>query len=105
PHQVTHNPLHKPYFFHPTIIQINHNKHQLPQQQIFPPLVLLQKFHHHQQPIQIPNHSHYPLPAPIFTTHIHPPLNLPKPITTPPISINTYNQIPPPPPFPPYKKS
>ncbi|MDU9013056.1 MAG: aldehyde dehydrogenase family protein, partial [Staphylococcus epidermidis] len=104
-HRITDNGLDKGYFFEPTIIEINDNKHQLAQEEIFGPVVVVEKFDDEQEAIEIANDSEYGLAGGIFTTDIHRALNVAKAMRTGRIWINTYNQIPAGAPFGGYKKS
>lgn len=102
-HRITDNGLDKGYFFEPTIIEINDNKHQLAQEEIFGPVVVVEKFDDEQEAIEIANDSEYGLAGGIFTTDIHRALNVAKAMRTGRIWINTYNQIPAGAPFGGYK--
>ncbi|MCD8868430.1 aldehyde dehydrogenase family protein [Staphylococcus epidermidis] len=104
-HRITDNGLDKGYFFEPTIIEINDNKHQLAQEEIFGPVVVVEKFDDEQEAIEIANDSEYGLAGGIFTTNLNRALNVAKAMRTGRIWINTYNQIPAGAPFGGYKKS
>ena len=104
-HRITDNGLDKGYFFEPTIIEITDNKHQLAQEEIFGPVVVVEKFDDEQEAIEIANDSEYGLAGGIFTTNLNRALNVAKAMRTGRIWINTYNQIPAGAPFGGYKKS
>lgn len=104
-HRITDNGLDKGYYFEPTIIELKDNKHKLAQEEIFGPVLVVEKFDDEQQAIDIANDSEYGLAGGIFTTNINRALNVSKAMRTGRIWINTYNQIPAGAPFGGYKKS
>lgn len=104
-HRITGNGLDKGYFFEPTIIEIKDNSHQLAQEEIFGPVVVVEKFEDEEEAVKIANDSEYGLAGGIFTTNINRALNVAKAMRTGRIWVNTYNQIPAGAPFGGYKKS
>ncbi|MCH4355492.1 aldehyde dehydrogenase [Staphylococcus sp. HMSC068D03] len=104
-HRLTDNGRDKGYFFEPTIIEIKDNSHQLAQEEIFGPVVVVEKFEDEAEAIKIANDSEYGLAGGIFTTNINRALNVAKAMRTGRIWINTYNQFPAGAPFGGYKKS
>ena len=104
-HRLTDNGRDKGYFFEPTIVEIKDNSHQLAQEEIFGPVVVVEKFEDEAEAIKIANDSEYGLAGGIFTTNINRALNVAKAMRTGRIWINTYNQFPAGAPFGGYKKS
>lgn len=102
-HRLTDNGRDKGYFFEPTIIEIKDNSHQLAQEEIFGPVVVVEKFEDEAEAIKIANDSEYGLAGGIFTTNINRALNVAKAMRTGRIWINTYNQFPAGAPFGGYK--
>lgn len=103
-HRLTDNGRDKGFFFEPTIIEIKYN-HRLAQEEIFGPVLVVEKFDDEQEAIDIANDSEYGLAGGIFTTNLNRALNVAKAMRTGRIWINTYNQIPAGAPFGGYKKS
>ncbi|WP_226386189.1 aldehyde dehydrogenase family protein [Staphylococcus sp. Marseille-Q1834] len=104
-HRITDNGLDKGYYFEPTIIELKDNSHQLAQEEIFGPVLVVEKFEDEEEAVKIANDSEYGLAGGIFTTNINRALNVSKAMRTGRIWINTYNQIPAGAPFGGYKKS
>ena len=104
-HRLTDNGRDKGYFFEPTIIELKDNSHKLAQEEIFGPVLVVEKFEDENEAIQIANDSEYGLAGGIFTTNLNRALNVAKAMRTGRIWINTYNQIPAGAPFGGYKKS
>lgn len=104
-HRITDNGLDKGYFFEPTIIELSDNSHKLAQEEIFGPVVVVEKFEDEEEAINIANDSEYGLAGGVFTTNLLRALNVAKAIRTGRIWVNTYNQIPAGAPFGGYKKS
>ena len=104
-HRITDNGLDKGYYFEPTIIELKDNSHQLAQEEIFGPVLVVEKFEDEEEAVKIANDSEYGLAGGIFTTNINRALNVAKAMRTGRIWINTYNQIPAGAPFGGYKKS
>ena len=103
--RITDNGLDKGYFFQPTMIEIDSNKYKLAQEEIFGPVLVIEKFEDEAEAVKIANDSEYGLAGGIFTTNINRALNVSKAMRTGRIWINTYNQIPAGTPFGGYKKS
>lgn len=104
-HRITDNGRDKGYFFEPTIIELKDNSHKLAQEEIFGPVLVVEKFEDEDEAIKIANDSEYGLAGGIFTTNINRALNVAKAMKTGRIWINTYNQFPAGAPFGGYKKS
>ncbi|MDU9361563.1 aldehyde dehydrogenase family protein [Staphylococcus haemolyticus] len=104
-HRITDNGLDKGYFFEPTIIELSDNSHKLAQEEIFGPVIVVEKFEDEEEAINIANDSEYGLAGGVFTTNLLRALNVAKAIRTGRIWVNTYNQIPSGAPFGGYKKS
>ncbi|MEJ7479135.1 aldehyde dehydrogenase family protein [Staphylococcus pasteuri] len=104
-HRLTDNGRDKGFFFEPTIIELKDNSHRLAQEEIFGPVLVVEKFDDEQEAIDIANDSEYGLAGGIFTTNLNRALNVAKAMRTGRIWINTYNQIPAGAPFGGYKKS
>ena len=102
-HRITDNGLDKGYFFEPTIIELSDNSHKLAQEEIFGPVVVVEKFEDEEEAINIANDSEYGLAGGVFTTNLLRALNVAKAIRTGRIWVNTYNQIPAGAPFGGYK--
>ncbi|WP_420827908.1 aldehyde dehydrogenase family protein [Macrococcus brunensis] len=103
--RITDNGLDKGYFFQPTIIEINSNDSRLAQEEIFGPVLVVQKFSDVEEVIKLANDSEYGLGGGVFTKDINRALNIANRIDTGRVWINTYNQIPAGSPFGGYKKS
>ncbi|TDM13839.1 aldehyde dehydrogenase family protein [Macrococcus bovicus] len=103
--RITDNGLDKGHFFQPTIIEINSNDSRLAQEEIFGPVLVVQKFSDVEEVIELANDSEYGLGGGIFTKDINRALNIANRIDTGRVWINTYNQIPAGSPFGGYKKS
>ena len=102
-HRITDNGLDKGYFFEPTIIELSDNSHKLAQEEIFGPVIVVEKFEDEEEAITIANDSEYGLAGGVFTTNLLRALNVAKAIRTGRIWVNTYNQIPSGAPFGGYK--
>ncbi|TDM04014.1 aldehyde dehydrogenase family protein [Macrococcus carouselicus] len=103
--RITENGLDKGHFFQPTIIEINSNDSRLAQEEIFGPVLVVQKFSDVEEVIRLANDSQYGLGGGVFTKDINRALNIANRIDTGRVWINTYNQIPAGSPFGGYKKS
>ncbi|ULG72864.1 aldehyde dehydrogenase family protein [Macrococcus brunensis] len=103
--RITDNGLDKGYFFQPTIIEVNSNDSRLAQEEIFGPVLVVQKFSDVEEVIKLANDSEYGLGGGVFTKDINRALNVANRIDTGRVWINTYNQIPAGSPFGGYKKS
>lgn len=103
--RITDNGLDKGQFFQPTIIEIDSNSSRLAQEEIFGPVVVVQKFSDVEEVIKLANDSVYGLAGGVFTRNINNALNVANRIDTGRIWVNTYNQIPAGSPFGGYKTS
>lgn len=103
--RITENGLDKGHFFQPTLIEVKDNKSRLAQEEIFGPVLAVQKFSDEEEIIELANDSEYGLGGGIFTSNINRALNIANRIDTGRIWINTYNQFPAGSPFGGYKKS
>ena len=104
-HRLTDNVLDKGYFFEPTLIEVNDNSNQLAQEEIFGPVLVIEKFENDEDAVKIANDSEYGLAGGIFSTNINRVFNVAKAMRTGRIWVNTYNQFPAGAPFGGYKKS
>ncbi len=104
-HRLTDNGLDKGYFFEPTLIEVNDNSNQLAQEEIFGPVLVIEKFEKDEDAVKIANDSEYGLAGGIFSTNINRVFNVAKAMRTGRIWVNTYNQFPAGAPFGGYKKS
>ncbi|OHO68640.1 aldehyde dehydrogenase [Staphylococcus sp. HMSC036D05] len=104
-HRLTDNGLDKGYFFEPTLIEVNDNSNQLAQEEIFGPVLVIEKFENDEDAVKIANDSEYGLAGGIFSTNINRVFNVAKAMRTGRIWVNTYNQFPAGAPFGGYKKS
>ncbi|WP_144505254.1 aldehyde dehydrogenase family protein, partial [Bacillus pumilus] len=69
------------FFYFPTIFSPSTSHIRILQQQLFPPLFTIESFPTHQQLIHLPNHTIYPLPPALCSTHITNPQTLPPQLT------------------------
>ncbi|MFW3609820.1 aldehyde dehydrogenase family protein [Staphylococcus caprae] len=104
-YRLTDNGLDKGYFFEPTLIEVNDNSNQLAQEEIFGPVLVIEKFENDEDAVKIANDSEYGLAGGIFSTNINRVFNVAKAMRTGRIWVNTYNQFPAGAPFGGYKKS
>ena len=102
-HRLTDNGLDKGYFFEPTLIEVNDNSNQLAQEEIFGPVLVIEKFENDEDAVKIANDSEYGLAGGIFSTNINRVFNVAKAMRTGRIWVNTYNQFPAGAPFGGYK--
>ena len=79
------------------------NSHKLAQEEIFGPVVVVEKFEDEEEAINIANDSEYGLAGGVFTTNLLRALNVAKAIQTGRIWVNTYNMFPAGAPFGGYK--
>ena len=93
-HRLTDNGLDKGYFFEPTLIEVNDNSNQLAQEEIFGPVLVIEKFENDEDAVKIANDSEYGLAGGIFSTNINRVFNVAKAMRTGRIWVNTYNQFP-----------
>ena len=101
----TANGCDKGYFFKPTIIEADNNKLRICQEEVFGPVVVIQKFSSVDEVIKLANDSEYGLGGGVFSTNIHTALKIARNVRTGRIWVNCYNLIPAGAPFGGYKKS
>lgn len=92
-------------FMQPTIITEKSNSCTVCQEEIFGPVVVLQKFKDADEVIKLANDSEYGLGGAVFTSNINTAFKVANSIRTGRIWVNTYNQLPAGAPFGGYKKS
>lgn len=102
---VTENGLDKGSFMQPTIITENNNSCTVVQEEIFGPVVVLQKFKDADEVIKLANDSDYGLGGAVFTSNINLAFKVANAVRTGRMWVNTYNQLPAGAPFGGYKKS
>lgn len=103
--QFTENGLDKGSFMKPTIIVDQSNDKKVCQEEIFGPVVAIQKFKTAEEVIELANDSEYGLGGAVFSTNINTAFKVANAIKTGRMWVNTYNQIPAGAPFGGYKKS
>lgn len=101
----TEGPLSKGAFMKPTIIEIPNNKLRVAQEEIFGPVVVVQKFKTEEEVIDLANDSLYGLGGAVWTRDINVALRVSRGIHTGRMWVNTYNSIPGGAPFGGYKES
>lgn len=52
-HRLTDNGLDKGYFFEPTLIEVNDNSNQLAQEEIFGPVLVIEKFENDEDAVKL----------------------------------------------------
>ena len=92
-------------FMQPTIITENNNKCTVVQEEIFGPVVVLQKFKDADEVIGLANDSEYGLGGAVFSSNINTAFKVANAVRTGRMWVNTYNQLPAGAPFGGYKKS
>ena len=92
-------------FMQPTIITENNNKCTVVQEEIFGPVVVLQKFKDADEVIALANDSEYGLGGAVFSSNINTAFKVANAVRTGRMWVNTYNQLPAGAPFGGYKKS
>ena len=102
---ITDNGLDKGAFVQPTIIEEYSNQATVCQEEIFGPVVVVQKFKDVDEVIELANDSEYGLGGAVFTSNINVALKVSNSIRTGRMWVNTYNQLPAGAPFGGYKKS
>ena len=99
------NDLDKGAFVQPTIIEESRNNCTVCQEEIFGPVVVVQKFKDADEVIKLANDSEYGLGGAVYTSNINIALKVSNSIRTGRMWVNTYNQLPAGAPFGGYKKS
>ncbi|MGO1580398.1 MAG: aldehyde dehydrogenase family protein [Peptoniphilaceae bacterium] len=102
---LTENGLDKGSFMEPTIVLEDDNSKQICQEEVFGPLVVVQKFKDADEVIKLANDSIYGLGGAVFSSNIKTALKVSRSVRTGRMWVNTYNQIPAGAPFGGYKKS
>lgn len=102
----TENGCDKGFFVRPTILEdTKGNGLRVCQEEIFGPVVVVQKFKTADEVIALANDSEYGLGGGVFTTNLNTALKVSRGVHTGRVWVNTYNQIPAGAPFGGYKKS
>lgn len=92
-------------FFEPTLIADIENTNKCAQEEIFGPVLVVQKFKTEEEVIKLANESDYGLGGAVFTSNLNVAFRVAKSVRTGRMWVNTYNQIPAGAPFGGYKKS
>lgn len=92
-------------FYKPTLITDIKNTNKCAREEIFGPVLVVQKFKTENEVIKLANDSEYGLAGAVFTSNINVALRVSKEIRTGRMWVNTYNQLPAGAPFGGYKKS
>ena len=103
--RITKDGLDKGFFIEPTIFADVTNDMKIAQEEIFGPVVAVQKFKDEEEVIRLANDSIYGLGGGVFTTNINKAIRVARGIETGRMWVNTYNQIPAGAPFGGYKQS
>ena len=103
--RVTGGEFDKGFYFKPTIIEVPNNSVTVAQEEIFGPVITVQKFSTKEEAIDIANDSIYGLAGGVFSTNINTALDVARNVRTGRMWVNTYNQVPSGAPFGGYKKS
>jgi acyl-CoA reductase-like NAD-dependent aldehyde dehydrogenase len=101
----TDNGCDKGFFVRPTILAGGKNDARVAQEEIFGPVVVIQKFKTEDEVIALANDSEYGLGGGVFSQDINKALRVARGIETGRMWINTYNDIPADAPFGGYKLS
>lgn len=104
-HAYTANGCDKGFFMEPTILIAKDNKGRACQEEIFGPVVVIQKFKTAEEVIGLANDSEYGLGGAVFSKNINTALRVARAVRTGRMWVNTYNDLPAGAPFGGYKKS
>lgn len=103
--RITEGDLGNGYFMQPTIFADVTNDMQIAQEEIFGPVVVIQKFHDEEEVVRLANDSIYGLGGGVFTRDLNRAIRVSRAIETGRIWINSYNNFPAGAPFGGYKQS
>lgn len=95
----------KGFFHQPTVIAVEDNSCRVCQEEIFGPVVTVQRFSDEDEAVAIANDTIYGLAAGFWTTNLQRALRLPRKLQAGSIWVNQYNMITPYTPFGGYKQS
>lgn len=101
----TENGCDKGFFMKPTILVTDKNSDRVCQEEIFGPVVVIQKFKTADEVIAMANDSVYGLGGAVFTKNINTALKVARGVRTGRMWVNTYNDLPAGAPFGGYKQS
>lgn len=101
----TENGCDKGFFLKPTILISKTNAARVCQEEIFGPVVVVQKFKTIDEVIELANDSIYGLGGGVFTSNLNTAMKVSRSIQTGRVWVNTYNAIPAGAPFGGYKQS
>lgn len=104
-HRYTKNGCDKGFFMEPTILVTDKNSDRVCQEEIFGPVVVVQKFKTADEVIKLANDSVYGLGGAVFTKNINTALKVARGVRTGRMWVNTYNDLPAGAPFGGYKQS
>lgn len=92
-------------FYEPTLITDVKNSYTCAQEEIFGPVLVVQKFKTEEEVIKLANDSKYGLAGAVFTSNINVALRVGRKVRTGRMWVNTYNELPAGAPFGGYKQS
>lgn len=101
----TENGCEKGFFVKPTILTASSNNERVCREEIFGPVVVVQKFKTAEEVIKLANDSEYCLGGGVFTTNLNTAMKVSRGVHTGRVWVNTYNDIPAGAPFGGYKRS
>ena len=101
----TDNGCDKGFFLKPTIMIAKNNAARVCQEEIFGPVVVVQKFKTVEEVIELANDSVYGLGGGVFTSNLNTAMKVSRSVQTGRVWVNTYNAIPAGAPFGGYKQS
>ncbi len=101
----TENGCEKGFFVKPTILTASSNNERVCREEIFGPVVVVQKFKTADEVIKLANDSEYGLGGGVFTTNLNTAMKVSRGVHTGRVWVNTYNDIPAGAPFGGYKRS